>query len=66
MNTKTERLLDAIAVAVCNERDDLIRSIHIIIAADRDNYPYDFIATVNSFRCLLGSDKLSINYEQSE
>ena len=60
MNKKTKRLLDAIAVTMYDQDDRLIKLLHKVIADGKDGYPYDFIATVNSFRVLLANGKVGV------
>lgn len=58
MNKKAARTFSAIAVAMIKldkDHDNLIKDIHKIIADEKDGYPeFDFIATVNNFRCFSG------------
>ncbi len=61
MNKKVKRTFDAMAVTLCNLDDKTIKLLHKTIADGKDGYPeYDLIATVNSFRVLLGTGKVGV------
>jgi hypothetical protein len=50
MNSKTKRLLDAIAIVLKDERPRLIEAVHKVVTDKRDGYPYDFKLTVENYK----------------
>ena len=57
MNRKVERLLSALAVVLVDERPEIIIKVHNVINDKQSGYPFNFKATVESFRSLLGWHK---------
>ena len=50
MNTKVERLLDAMAIVLKDENPKLIAKLHEVINDKRDGYEFDFIAKVLNYK----------------
>lgn len=50
INTKVERLLDAMAIVLKDENLKLIEKMHEVINDKKDGYQYDFISACASNR----------------
>ena len=60
-NTKVSRLLDAMAVTLCDLPDETVKELHATINDDRDGYEFDFVSAINGYRHLtVGSIKPSV------
>ena len=54
MNRKVTRMLSALAVVLVDERPELLIKVHNVINDKQSGYPFNFKATVESFRTFFG------------